>query len=124
MKSRLQQMKITGRKYPIMMMLLTRWDMLSAFAATEKIYNNTKDEPEIRQLLETLFPHAIRPGSMEEIRLIKKRIVEILPETEFILPDYEAPQELDAEDYVQLFMEHQSMSIEKIFTIMKRNKVK
>jgi len=116
-------MKITKRK-PILEMLLTRWDMLAAFGATEKIYNATEDEPEIRSLLEQMFPHAIRPGSMAELGLIKHKIVEILPESDFIIPDYESPQELDSEDYVQLYMSHQRISIDKVCQLIKEMKIK
>jgi len=117
-------MKITRRKRPFIEMLLTRWDMLAAFGATEKIYNSTENEPEIRALLDQMFAHAIRPGSMEEMRLIKNKIVEILPEAGFVVPDYEAPQELDSEDYVQLYMAHQRISIDKVGQLMREMKIK
>lgn len=117
-------MRITKHKKPLLNMLLIRWDMLSAYAATEKIYDGTQDEPELRTLLEQFFPHAIRPGSIAEMRMVKKKISEILPGADFVMTEYEAPHELDAEDYIQLYMSHQKISMDKVREIMEKRKLK
>lgn len=109
---------------PILNFLMNRWRYLSPYGALERVFRSSQDEPEIQELLIQCFSRAIRLGSTKEISMIKQRITEIVPKTEFILPDYEALAPLDADDFMELYISHQHISLEKLKDVIGRTQIK
>lgn len=65
----------------------------------------------INELLAREFLEA-KPN--EQIDIIKNRIIELLPKASFISGQYSSPLKLTPDDYVELFISHQLISMDKV----------
>ncbi len=117
-------MLIGKNKKDILDFLLYRWKILAecgALARIQKAYLEAAKQAGI-QIPNTNTLLAIKP--CEHIKLIREKIIEILPEAEFINIDYEAPGELQPSDFSELYINHQEICIQHIKNLMEKIGIK
>jgi len=103
--------------------LIQRWLLISALAATERVYMAS-----CRFAQENSYPTPTKPPIIEaqpcrQIEIIKQHIIEILPEANFINYMYEAQAPLDPNDFVEIYMDDHKQCISKVKALMKRMKI-
>lgn len=91
-------------------LLLTRWLVLHQYAALEKLQTRKSSQPK-GILSEFNFAQG-KP--VLQIEIIKLKIIEILPEAAFIFPEFNDETDLTQDDFMEIFMEHQVLAIQKI----------
>ncbi len=117
------EVKIDLRRRPVIDWLLTRWLALCYYAALEMLQINTmssslKDLASISGELDFS-----RGKPMLQIEIIKLKIVELLPETFFILPAFPNDLDLTPEDFLEMYIDHQQLAIKKVKELIKQLKV-
>jgi hypothetical protein len=118
-------MIITDNKRDILELLLYRWNLVVESAATQKLFIAAiNHSPEAREAIPSyLQERFLAHKPLLQMELIKNMIVEILPEANFIEPTYESPAGLEADDFLELFCNHQKISIRKVKKLMKQMKI-
>lgn len=110
-------------KKPLLTMLLYRWGLLSPFAAAQALYKTNPETQSVpiigyffAQLATDTMPH-------EQIEIIKSKIIELLPEANFIQPPFES-HNLSPDDFAEIFVEHQDMCIKKVHKLIDQMQIK
>ncbi len=101
-------MIIGKNKKEILNLLLYKWKMLSKYSAIE-IINDTCKQDIIFQ-------------PTNQIKLIRKKIMEMFPEWEFVKEEYESPSDLIPMDFIELYINHQQLCIDRIKAIFQLGK--
>ena len=101
-------------------LLLTRWLVLHQYAALEKLQTRTSAQPN-NILVEFNFEQG-KP--ILQIEIIKLKIIELLPEAAFIFPEFDDPTDLSQDDFMEMYIEHQKLSIEKIKKLLDTLEIK
>lgn len=103
--------------------LLTRWSTRATFAAIERVYIAATEfaatngmEPPVKHL-----NIGVLPG--RQIAVIKKLILCILPEANFINYDYESPAPLNPDDFMEIYIEDHKQCISKVKSLMEKLKI-
>jgi len=91
-------------------LLLTRWLVLHQYAAIEKLQTRESTQP-TNMLVEFNFSQG-KP--VLQIEIIKLKIIELLPETSFIFPEFHDETDLAQDDFIEIYMEHQVLAIKKV----------
>lgn len=91
-------------------LLLTRWLVLHHFAALEKLQTRKSTQP-TSMLSELNFAEG-KP--VLQIEILKLKIIELLPEAAFIFPEFNDETDLAQDDFMEIYMEHQTLAIEKV----------
>lgn len=91
-------------------LLLTRWALLHQYAAVEKLQTRKSTQPS-NMLSEFNFAHG-KP--VLQIEIIKLKIIELLPEASFIFPEFQDEADLAQDDFLEIYMDHQALAIEKV----------
>jgi len=115
-------MTITNKRKLLLDMLLLRWKALSQYGAIERLHRAVMEQTGEQDIL--FDSDVIKAKPVDQIELIKSKIIEILPETSFIKPTYEAPAELRPEDFMQMYVDHQELCINKVKDLMKKMRIK
>lgn len=98
-------------------LLLTRWLILHQYAALEKLHSRQTDQQGTGVFGDFNFKHG-KP--IMQIEIIKMKILELLPEASPILPEFQDETNLAEEDYLEIYLEHQKISIGKIRELLER----
>lgn len=101
-------------------MLLYRWEILAQWAALQEIYEHTAEFHE----LVPAPTDAIKAKPLVQLEIIKELIIQIVPEAKFIRPKFEFSSDFPVEDFVELYMKHQHISITKTIEKIKELKIK
>lgn len=113
-----------NKKKEVLHFLLYRWKTLSGYAALEKIYC---DHSETASKFGIDIPPSVENASsikaVKQIDLIKQTIVTILPETSFIITNYEAPSELQPKDFAELYINHQDICLQRVKDLIIKNSI-
>lgn len=91
-------------------LLLTRWLVLHQYAALEKLQTRKSTQP-TNMLNEFNFAQG-KP--VLQIEIIKLKIIELLPEAVFIFPEFQDETDLAQDDFIEIYMEHQTLAIQKV----------
>ena len=98
-------------------MLLYRWAILAQWAALQEIYTYASDDEN------DLIPppiDAIKTEPLKQIEIIKDLIIKMVPKTKFIKPKFEFAPDLPVEDFVELYIKHQNISIKKTIETIRK----
>lgn len=95
--------------------LLTRWLFLHQYAALEKIQTRKSMQPS-GMLSDFNFAQGKPVLQME---IIKLKIIELLPEAAFIFPEFQDEIDLAQDDFLEIYMEHQILAIQKVRELLK-----
>jgi len=112
------------KRRPLLELLLHRWTILAPFAAAQKLHVLTKQQN--LPIVGNLFAQLVAETKPElQIEIIKNKIIEILPEANFIAPAFESPSgELVPDDFIEVCIGHQEICILKVRELMQRMKIK
>jgi hypothetical protein len=113
-------MVIGKNKKDILNLLIYKWKMLAKYVAIEKA---RKKQVELAKRIGMQLPpqHTfLNVGVSEQMSLVRQKISEILPEAEFVNMEYEAPAELQPDDFIELFINHQDICIQRIREIISK----
>jgi len=100
----------------ILAFLLKQWSFLIHFAAIESLQLQNLDF-QLSQGSQINFT-AVRP--VLRIELIKTKIINIFPQAICILPSFEDEIGLSPDDFIEMYIQHQKLSIKKVKEIMKK----
>jgi len=104
--------------------LLFRWNILFYHSAIEKL--QIKSMPsDIKEAWPNLI--IIDFGNNKpslQIEIVKNKIVNLIPEAVFILPGFEDDTDLSPEDFIEMYIDHQKLSIQKVRELMKKLGIK
>lgn len=91
-------------------LLLTRWLILHQYAAVEKLQTRKSAQP-----TSALIGFNFEQGKpVLQIEIIKLKIIELLPEAAFISPDFQDETDLTQEDFIEMYIEHQALAVQKV----------
>ncbi len=104
--------------------LLYKWQQVVKLSALEKVVS--VDQLYILQRLSALglskdIFKTIAPS--KRLQIIKNQIVKILPGSDFIKTDYDPGMELGPQDFVELFINHECILMERV-TVLLREQLK
>lgn len=120
-RTRLKDMIINhDNRKQLINFLIRRWKLIVGFAAVERVYVASCRFAQNNDLPIPQTPPMMIPQACRQIEIIKHRIIEILPEVNFIDYIYEAPAPLDPEDFVEVFIADHHQCIDKIETVIKK----
>jgi len=88
--------------------------MLSQWGALHQLFLGTVKQAKSVGMQSPPVPEIVKTKPSKQISIIKFKIIELLPEAEFIKPDYEFDENLSAEDFIELYIKHQHMCIKKV----------
>lgn len=98
----------------IIELLLFRWKLLSCFGAMEIIQKEQIELYKKQNIEIPLSTKILESIPTEQISLIKRIITTIVPEVQFINTPYESPVKLQPDDFVELYVNHQNICIERV----------
>lgn len=101
-------------------LLLTRWLVLYQYAALEKLQTRKSTQP-TGMLSEFNFAQG-KP--VLQIEIIKLKIMELLPEASFIFPEFQDETDLAQDDFIEIYMDHQTLAIEKVRELLNTLRIK
>lgn len=113
----------TQGKKDLLNFLLQRWSMLSPVAGVERVYvasaifahqNNVPIPPQ---------PDIIGCQPVKQIDMMKRLIIDMIPEAKFIDYHYEAPAPLSPDDFLELYVEENRQCITKVRNLMEQLKI-
>lgn len=104
--------------------LINRWQLITGFAALERVYIATCDFAKTNGTPIPEAPSFTIPLACRQIEVIKHRIIEILPEANFIDYNYEAQAPLDPHDFVEVYVADHQQCISKVEEVVNRMKIK
>lgn len=100
--------------------LLQRWRNIIGFAALEKVFIATNQYAKANNQSPPKKPLPVICLPCRQIEIIKRHIIEILPEARFIDYDYEAPAPLNTTDFVEVYIADHKQCIEKVCTVIEK----
>lgn len=103
--------------------LVQRWLLISELAAIERVYMAHYQFAKDNGHPLPVKPPVIEAQPCRQIEIIKQRIIEILPEANFIDYMYEAPAPLDPVDFVEVYIADHQQCAGKVKSLMQRMKV-
>ena len=104
--------------------LIDRWRHIIIFAAIERVHTASCTFAKENNLPSPQEPVVSMPLACLQIEIIKKRIIEVLPETSFIDYIFEAQAPLDVGDFVEVFVADHHQCISKVKDLIKRIQIK
>ncbi len=103
----------------ILELLLFRWKLLAYFGAMEIIHKEQIKLSKQQNIQIPLATKILESTPTEQINLIKQIITTIIPGAQFINTPYEAPTQLQPDDFVELYINHQNICIEHVRKLVK-----
>lgn len=103
--------------------LLLRWETRTNFAAIEKVYVAAEKFARTNEMGIPYRNLNIGVLPCRQIAVIKRIIIQILPEASFIDYLYESPAPLNPSDFIEMFMADHKQCISKVKSLMKRLKI-
>lgn len=104
--------------------LIRRWKLLTLFATSERVHVASCHFAKQEGTPIPEPPSSMIPKACLQIEIIKQRIIEILPEANFIDYSYEAQAPLEPNDFVELYMDDHHQCMSKVEDLMERMKIK
>lgn len=98
--------------------LLSRWETRTTFAAIEKVYVAAEKFAKVNSMGIPYRHLNIGVLPCRQITVIKKIILQILPEAGFIDYNYEAPAPLNPGDFIEIFIADHKQCISKVRSLM------
>ncbi len=99
-------------------LLLFRWKILSCFGAMEIVHKEQVKLSKKHSIEMSLVTKILKSTPTAQINIIKGIIITIVPEAQFINTPYEAPAKLQPDDFVELYLNHQNICIERVRKLM------
>lgn len=103
--------------------LIDRWLTIAGLAAMERVHIAIYEYSKKNNLPIPVQPIITMAKPCLQIEIIKRRIIEILPEAHFIDYTFEAPAPLNPNDFVEIYIAEQSQCTDKIQQLMQRLKI-
>lgn len=113
-------MKVPHNRKQLLEFLINRWRLIVGFAALEKVYITHCQFTKDSDLPTPKVPLFMIPEACRQIEIIKRQIIEILPETNFIDYSFEAQAPLAPNDFVEMYIADHHQCISKIEETMER----
>jgi len=111
------------KRKPIINFLLNKWESLSESGAIERIHQHQINVCRLQNL--PIAPgELIQENYIQQISKIRSLITKIIPEAKFIDVDYESPALLQPEDFLELYVSHQKLCIDKVKSLIKDMRIK
>lgn len=104
----------------VLKFLLKQWCSLTNLAAIEALQllsTTTETDSSVPAMVQINFA-AVRP--ILRIEIIKAKIIDLFPQAICILPCFENELDLSPDDFIEMYIQHQKMSVEKVNTIIKQ----
>lgn len=103
--------------------LIDRWLAIASLAAMERVYIAVCEYSKMNNLPIPAQSIVTMAKPCLQIEIIKRRIIEILPEAHFINYKFEAQAPLNPNDFVEIYIAEQSQCTSKIQQLMQRLKI-
>ena len=103
--------------------LVQRWLLISGLAAMERVYMASYHFAKNSGQPLPTKPPIIEAQPCRQIEIIKQRIIEILPEANFIDYMYEAQAPLDPNDFMEVYVADHQQCASKVKSLMQRMKI-
>lgn len=107
-------------KKQLIYFLLKRWQNIIGFAALEKVFLASSQYAKANNQPLPVMPLPIVSLPCRQIEIIKRHIIEILPEAHFIDYNYEAQAPLNPNDFAEVYVADHQQCIEKVCAVMER----
>lgn len=113
-------MKIPNKYNQCINLLLLKWKQSIPLAAAQRsVLEDIKYAKENNLPIPIMNQEFIQEQPILRINMIKRRIIEMIPELYWIMEDYNLPIELNSDDLIELYISHNTLMISKIKTFIR-----
>jgi hypothetical protein len=107
-----------GNLKQIIHFLTQRWMFLASSAAVERVFIHICSEALKHDIAIPQKPLVVEFRPCRQIAIIKQRIIELLPKASFIDYIYEAQMGLEANDFIELYVNEQQQCVDKVHKLI------
>ena len=112
-----------ANRKPLLDFLIQKWKTITGFAALERVYIASCLFAQSNNVQMPQPPVIMIPRPCLQIEIIKKYIIEILPEANFIDYRFEAQAMLTPEDFVEIFVADHNLCIDKVVEVIEKMQI-